>query len=115
MAKWIKATGQELDVSPENGTEFTIEEMREYVDGYFEALPYTNNLIMYVHEEGALIGLPYNAKASQLLKEKQPNRMHTGVYGNALIASLVETGDEDNMLHVQTTPVNAACSECGKS
>ena len=115
MAQLIKPDGTEQEVKPKNGVEFTLDELRAYVEGHIEAIPYTSSHAMYVHDESALIPLPYNAKASQLLKEKQPNRVHTDVYGNALIASLQETGDEDNTLHVQATPINAACTECGKS
>lgn len=115
MARLIKPDGTEQEVKPQNGVEFTLDELRACVEGHIEAVPYTSSHVMYVHDESALIPLPYNAKASQLLKEKQPNRVHADVYGNALIASLQETGDESNVLHVQTTPVNAACTECGKS
>lgn len=115
MAKLIKPDGTQQNVQPANGTEFTLQEMQSFVGGHIEAVPFTRELVMYVHDEGALIPLPLNLKATQLLQAARPERKHTTIYGNALIASLVETGDEDNTLHVQTTPTEAACTECGKA
>lgn len=115
MARHIKANGTVKKVQPANGTEFSVDELKDFVGGYFEAIKLTSHDVMYLHEDGVGLQLPINAIATEVLHQHKPERAHNPICGDVIIASLQETGDEDNTLHVQTTPTNAACTECGKS
>lgn len=73
MARIIYSNGIEKAVEPKNGTDFSLEEMRDIVGGYIEIATIRNQFgerdednIMVVNEEGKLMGLPVNWKASQL-------------------------------------------------
>lgn len=69
MAKIFFTDGTEKNVSPKNGTDFSLEEMHAIVCGYIEVLPLDKTgEIMVLNEEGKLYGLPYNAKATVYLK-----------------------------------------------
>jgi hypothetical protein len=115
MARWIKADGTVKEIQPANKTEFSLDEMRACVGGHIEAVKLTSQEVMYVNDEGVLQQLPINTTATEVLHQHRPDRAHEPICGDVLIASLVETGDEDPNLHIQTTPIDAACTECGKS
>lgn len=67
MAKWIKASGEVVDVSPKNeGQTFTLEELKSFVDGWIECVFLNDTQVMVVNEEGKLLGLPYNAIATEV-------------------------------------------------
>ena len=77
MAKVILTDGREIAVKPKNGTDFSLEELQEVVGGYIEIIYVKGNDIMVLNEEGKLIGLPFNDKASELTSEL--------IVGNVLI------------------------------
>lgn len=70
MALFINSAGLELGFSPNNGEKFTLEELQGLVGGYIERVPMSNGKSMYVNEEGKLNGLPYNEKATQILRQQ---------------------------------------------
>lgn len=70
MAKIIKASGEEIETSPMNGNDFKLEELQSIVGGYIEIVWLPNDKIMVINEEGKLMELPLNVKA-------------TGIYYNA--------------------------------
>lgn len=96
MGKWIKTDGTQQEVPPEDGKEYTLQEMNGFVGGYLEALRLTNNLVMYVNEEGVRLQLPLNFKAMEVLKSYRPEHASTPIVGNVIIASLQETGDNEH-------------------
>ena len=51
--------------------------IQKIVNGYFEIINLPNNLSMYVNEQGILMGLPVNKKASEIAGFK--------IYGKVLI------------------------------
>lgn len=59
-----KANGEVIETSPKNGTNYTLEELKEIVGGYIEIIHLTENKIMVVNEEGKLNNLPYNDNAT---------------------------------------------------
>ena len=66
-AKLIKSTGEELEVKPQNGKSFSVEELQKLVGGYFEFLSCSlPNTIMVCNEEGKLshLNLLLNQKAT---------------------------------------------------
>lgn len=68
MAKIIKADGMEIATMPKNGKDFKLEELQPIVGGYIEIV-YLPNRFMVVNEEGKLMGLPINEKASIIAGE----------------------------------------------
>lgn len=84
MAKLIKTNGEEIEISPENRTDFSLKELYNYVDGYIEVVNLrSENNIMIVNEEGAINGMPVNHKASMIYsKEFNTNQR---IYGDVVI------------------------------
>lgn len=68
-AKIYKADGSIIDIKPNNGTDFSLEELQEIVGGYIEIVGLMDNEIMVINEEGKLIDLPFNENATQLYQE----------------------------------------------
>jgi hypothetical protein len=66
MAKIVKTTGEIIEISPKNGTDFKYDELHSVVDGYIEIVRLPHDEIMVVNEEGCLIGLEPNIIASVL-------------------------------------------------
>lgn len=92
-AKLYKATGEVEDVQPENGTDFSLQELRKFVGGSIDiqALP-KSNLIMVLNDEGKLDGLEKNEKATEIWKMNYPiaEYLHNNdelVVGDVLICS----------------------------
>ena len=69
----LKTDGQQIEVKPANGTDFTLEELYQYcgspVD--IQRLPKTGG-IMVVNDEAKLTGLPINVEASKLWLKNYP-------------------------------------------
>jgi hypothetical protein len=82
IAKLIKPNGEVIPVEPENGTDFSLEEMNEYVGGYIEIVhpPSQQGAIMVINEEGKLKGLPFN-----LLATMTAHLSGDHIVGNALL------------------------------
>lgn len=77
MAKIIKSDGTERDVEPRNGGDFSLSEMQRIVGGFIECVTLDNGQLMVVNEEGVILEMPYNKKASELFG--QP------IVGNVLV------------------------------
>lgn len=60
------ASGERQEITPENGNQFTLEELQIIVGGHIEIVPLGTGLMMVLNEEGKLKGLPYNAQATVL-------------------------------------------------
>ena len=52
MATLIKADGTRTEIQPKNGTNFKLEELQEYVDGYIEIVNLRNGEILVINEDG---------------------------------------------------------------
>lgn len=61
----LKADGSQFTITPQKGNQFTLKEIQTYVGGFVE-LVYLQNGIMIINEEGKLLGLPRNQKATEL-------------------------------------------------
>lgn len=83
-AKLLKANLDVIDVTPKNGTDFSLEELRGFVGGHIEIVPITHNQIMVVNEEGKLNGLPVNALATNAIFLARPAFCDV-IVGDALI------------------------------
>lgn len=65
MATLIKSNGTEVEVHPK-GDFFNLEELQKYVGGYIELVTIDKEFLMIVNEEGKLMCLPQNEKATRL-------------------------------------------------
>lgn len=68
MALIFKANGEREHVSPENGTDFKLEELQKIVGGLIEVIGIGDE-IMVLNDEGKLMGLPYNQDATALFRK----------------------------------------------
>jgi hypothetical protein len=70
MATLYKSSGEILEVSPENGTNFGLREVQELVDGYVELLSLDQQNMILMDEEGKCRHKPVNINASKLVAER---------------------------------------------
>lgn len=90
-AIYIKVDGMQKEVTPKNGKYFTYDEMQCFVGYMVEIVPLPSGKLMVLHEEGKLIGLLKNEKATDIWNkeypiEKYPNNNDQLVVGDVLIA-----------------------------
>lgn len=64
----ITTDGLHRNVEPSNGTDFSLEELKEFVGGYIEIVHLNKSQVMVVNEEGKLIGLEPNPFATLLVQ-----------------------------------------------
>lgn len=81
MATIIYPSGEEKQIKPQKGT-FTLKELQEFVEGFIEQIHLPGQRTMFVNEEGKLLNLPFNEKASQIY-----GHMNDFIVGNAVICS----------------------------
>ncbi len=72
--------GRREDVSPKNGTDFSLEELQKIVGGYIEIVSLNRETILVCNENGKQMKLPFNVNATWLLA-----RPRDFVVGNVLI------------------------------
>lgn len=72
MATLIKADGTKKTIQPQNGTDFSLEELQKYVDGYIEVVYLRNqeDEIMVINEDGKE-RYPTNQTATKLALKHQ--------------------------------------------
>jgi hypothetical protein len=69
--KLIKATGEEEEIIPEDGSFFSLKELYSLLNcSLVELVNVNRDYIMIVDEEGRLTGKPINEKASDLVKDR---------------------------------------------
>lgn len=68
MAQIIKSNGQVIETAPKNGTDFQLEELQSIVGGYIEIVNLRDGRLICLNEEGKLYNLPYNNKATDILR-----------------------------------------------
>ena len=85
MAKFIKASGDVIDVRPKvEGEPFTLDELKSFVGGWIECVYLSKSQVMVINEEGKLHNLPYNAIATEAFRMAfQPSDDY--IVGDALI------------------------------
>ena len=82
----ISATGASIGVAPANGSDYTLEELQSYVDGYIEIVTLTANTIMVINEEGKGV-LPKNVYATVMAKALGAIFPEDHIAGNALLCA----------------------------
>jgi hypothetical protein len=60
--------GRTTNITPANGTHYTLEELQTLVGGYIELVPMPHNRYAVVNEEGQYLNLDFNPRASELLR-----------------------------------------------
>lgn len=78
MGLIIKTTGEKHKVSPKNGKDYKLKELKDIVDGYIEIVYLQNNEIMVVNEEGLINGLAYNSTATKIARRVYPEAYIVG-------------------------------------
>lgn len=68
MATYINTNGLERNVTPKDGNKFSLEELQNLVGGYIERIAMPNGQAMYINEEGKFNDLPWNRRATTILK-----------------------------------------------
>ena len=64
----IKSDGTEQEILPENGKDFSLEEMQKIVGGHVEIIGCNDqNFLCVLNEEGKIQELPLNEKATALV------------------------------------------------
>lgn len=66
MATIYYTDGATKEVLPANGTDFSLNEVRDIVGGYVEVVHLPDGRIILINEEGKLEGLSRNEQATQL-------------------------------------------------
>lgn len=66
MANIIKIDGTIVEVNPENGKDFKLNELQKIVGGYIEILYLKSGNILVVNDEGAINGSCINLRASKI-------------------------------------------------
>lgn len=84
MAKLYKTSGEIVEIEPENGSDFSLEELQSFVDGHIELVYLNEDEMMIVNEEGKLRNLPYNQNATARFNKEMGFRADY-IAGDALI------------------------------
>ena len=78
----ITTDGKRYAVEPENGMDFSLDELKKIVGGYIEIVRFSSEQIMVCNEEGKCLGLPVNSCATLLVRVEGVNDV---IHGNVLI------------------------------
>lgn len=84
MAKLYKTSGEIIEVFPDNGTDFSLDELQDFVEGYIEIINLGDDNIIVINEEGKFINLPYNEFATKAYNKAVGAKVDN-IVGNALI------------------------------
>ena len=84
MAKIYRTNGDVEIIEPKNGTDFQLEELSAIVGGYIECLNFMDGSWLVCNEEGKLMYLPYNERATDFVKKKGYNDY---IVGDVLICN----------------------------
>ena len=88
MAKLYLVDGTVKDVSPKNGTDFSLEELNGFVEGWIETLYLEDDGVMVINEEGKLEGLDINVNATAIFRKHYSH--DDFIVGNALVCKTTE-------------------------
>lgn len=84
MATLIKTDGTVSTVTPKNGTDYKLEELKRFVGGYIEIIYLTDDKIMVINEEGKFQCEP-NLTATIIARRNYSIAGSDYIAGNALI------------------------------
>jgi len=85
----VKADSPEIEVFEMNNT---LEALQEAVEGYIEAVTVSDNMTMWVNEEGLLKDLPYNFT---VIRQTYPTL--SNIVGNVVVTRVTDAGDNASL------------------
>ena len=90
MAKVIFTDGTVKEITPKNGTDFSPEEIKEYINGFLEVvwLRDEHRNIMIIDEEGKIKNLDSNVTATDLAVQAKAIYPYDYIAGNAVVCSM---------------------------
>ena len=88
MAQIIKSSGEVIETKPNNGTDFSLEELQAIVGGYIEVVGLRDGRLIVCDEEGKLKGKEHNQKATEIYQANVPNWDH--LVGDVLLCGVDE-------------------------
>lgn len=62
----LRYDGESVETSPRNGKRYSLKELSNAVNGYVECVRLPDGRLMWVNEEGRMLNLPVNTRASEL-------------------------------------------------
>lgn len=69
MATLYKTNGAKIYVAPKNKKKFTLRELQDLVGGFVSQFKAGSGHVLVVNEDGRLLDLQHNRKASELVKQ----------------------------------------------
>ncbi len=91
---WIKADGTTSVVSPKDGKEYKLDELQEFVGGYIELVfSPDDSRVMVLNEEGKLMCLGYNEKATEIYNDWARQKGYSGT-GNFVVGDVLVTSSD---------------------
>ena len=96
MAQIIKTTGEVIETKPNNGTDFSLEELQGIVSGYVEVIYLQDGRLILCDEDGRAKNKPYNHKATEEMHKALgilgANRLgwYFGIVGDVLVCDVDE-------------------------
>lgn len=86
MAQIIKTTGEVIEVAPENGTDFSLEELQTIVGGWIEIVNLRDGRLLCLDEEGKLKGKERNHVATDIYRQAFP-QCNDFIVGDVLLCN----------------------------
>ena len=65
MATLIKTDGSKLEIQPQNGLDFQLDELQKFVDGYIDIINLHNGDILVINDDGKDF-YPVNHRATEI-------------------------------------------------
>ncbi len=92
-----RTNGNDEGSTPANDGVYTLEELQAIVGGHIEIVALSDGRLMVCNEEGKLLGLPFNAKATALFA-KGGRMWFDPVAGDVLVCApnYLEADDDDD-------------------
>lgn len=98
MAHLYYTNGDIKTIEPKNGTDFTLDEIKEHIHGYIEAIAIRDperllggqELLMLIDEDGKLKNLPANINATRFVHNTQSIQVYDYIVGNAILCKRSE-------------------------
>lgn len=96
----------QVEVEPKNGETFTLEELQGFVEGNgsntIQYLPLPSGKVMFANDNGVIVNLPLNVAASEYWLtefplEQYPHNNRGTIYGNVIVCTAKQAGDEDEV------------------
>lgn len=93
MAQVIKVNGESIQTAPAIGKSFSLKELQTIVGGYIEVIRLPNESWMVLNEEGKILNLPKNGRAT-VMGAAAGIGSNDFICGDVLIATSEEIGEE---------------------